>query len=116
QQVLKEKNASSGVVDKKEDLAGQSDSQTETVTNAAKAEHKEGKFVIRMQNTSGQPLLKSLQNRPLRQRIMQTSLSRNSHGGEFDTKQVVFPMAQLLADKAKLLGYDTCTACQLRDK
>src|SRR5437773_4923627 len=98
QQVLKEKNASSVVVDKKEDLAGLSDSQMSTVTNAAKAEHKEGKFVIQMQNTSGQPLLKSLQNRPLRQRIMQTSLGRNSHGGEFDTKQVVIRAAQLRAE------------------
>src|SRR5207244_10741388 len=67
QNVLKERNASSVVVDKKEDLAGLSDSQMATVTSAAKAEHKEGKFVIQMQNTTGQPLLKSLQNRQLRE-------------------------------------------------
>src|ERR1043166_122358 len=89
QNVLKEKNASSVVIDKKEDLAGLSDSQMATVTNAAKAEHKEGKFVIQLQNTTGQPLLGSLQNRPLRQRIMDTSLARNSHGGEFDTQKIV---------------------------
>src|SRR5437870_6650644 len=50
QKVLKEKNAPSAVVDKKEDLAGLSDSQMSSVTNAAKAEHKEGQFVIQMQN------------------------------------------------------------------
>src|SRR5213595_2910696 len=50
QNVLKEKNASSVVVDKKEDLAGLSDSQMATVSNAAKAEKKEGKFVIQIQN------------------------------------------------------------------
>jgi peptidyl-dipeptidase Dcp len=116
QKVLKEKNASSVVVDKKEDLAGLSDSQIATLTNAAKAEHKEGKFVIQMQNTSGQPLLKSLQNRPLRERIMQTSLARNSHGGEFDTKQTVLRTAQLRAEKAKLLGYDNWAAYQLEDQ
>src|SRR2546430_3850722 len=116
QKVLKEKNASSVVVDKKEDLAGLSDSQMATVTNAAKAEHKDGKFVIQMQNTTGQPLLKSLQNRPLRQRVMQTSLARNSHGGEFDTKQIVLRTAQLRADKAKLLGYDNWAAYQLEDQ
>src|SRR5437763_10534889 len=49
QNVLKEKNASSIVVDRKDDLAGLSDSQMATVTNAAKAEHKDGKFVIQMQ-------------------------------------------------------------------
>src|SRR2546430_628673 len=76
QNVLKEKNASSIVIDHKEDLAGLSDSQIATVTNAAKAEHKEGKFVVQLQNTTGQPLLGSLQNRQLRQRIMETSLGR----------------------------------------
>jgi peptidyl-dipeptidase Dcp len=116
QKVLKEKNASSVVVDKKEDLAGLSDSQMATVTNAAKAEHKEGKFVIQMQNTTGQPLLRSLQNRQLRQRIMQTSLARNSHGGEFDTRAVVLRAAQLRAEKAKLLGYDNWAAYQLEDQ
>src|SRR5205814_2764123 len=116
QKVLKEKNASSVVVDKKEELAGLSDSQIATVTSAAKAEKKEGKFVIQMQNTTGQPLLKSLQNRPVRERIMQTSLARNSHGGEFDTRAVVLRAAQLRAEKAKLLGYDNWAAYQLEDQ
>jgi len=116
QKVLKEKNASSVVVDRKEDLAGLSESQIATLSNAAKAEHKEGKFVIQMQNTSGQPLLKSLQNRQLRQRIMQTSLARNSHGGEFDTRNVVLRAAQLRAEKAKLLGYANWAAYQLEDQ
>src|ERR1700747_1662127 len=79
QKVLKEKNASSVVVDRKEDLAGLSDSQMATVSSAAKVEHKDGKFVIQMQNTTGQPLLSSLENRQLREQIMQTSLDRNSH-------------------------------------
>jgi peptidyl-dipeptidase Dcp len=116
QNVLKEKNASSIVVDKKEDLAGLTDSQMATVTNAAKAEHKDGKFVIQMQNTTGQPLLASLQNRPLRQRIMDTSLARDSHGGEFDTQKIVLRTAQLRAEKAKLLGYANWAAYQLEDQ
>src|SRR6059058_5637250 len=116
QDVLKEKNASSVVVDRKEELAGLSDSQMATVTHAAKAEHKDGKFVIQSQNTTGQPLLGSLQNRQLRERIMRTSLARNSKGGEFDTKQVVIRTSQLRAEKAKLLGYENWAAYQLEDQ
>jgi peptidyl-dipeptidase Dcp len=116
QNVLKEKNASSVVVDRKEDLAGLSDNQMASVINAAKAEHKEGKFVIQLQNTTGQPLLGSLQNRPLRQRIMETSLARNSKGGEFDTRSIVMRTAQLRAEKAKLLGYQNWAAYQLEDQ
>jgi peptidyl-dipeptidase Dcp len=116
QNVLKEKNASSVVLDRKEDLAGLSDNQMASVTNAAKSEHKEGKFVIQMQNTTGQPLLHSLQNRQLRERIMRASLSRNSNGGEFDTRNVVLRTAQLRAEKAKLLGYSNWAAYQLEDQ
>src|SRR6266513_3208763 len=116
QNVLKEKNASSIVVDRKEDLAGLSDNQMASVTNAAKAEHKEGEFVIQLQNTTGQPLLGSLQNRPLRERIMQASLARNSKGGQFDTRNIVLRTAQLRAEKAKLLGYDNWAAYQLEDQ
>jgi len=116
QNVLKEKNASSIVVDRKEDLAGLSDNQMASVTAAAKAEHKEGKFVIQSQNTTGQPLLGSLQNRQLRERIMRTSLARNSKGGEFDTGRVVLRTSQLRAEKAKLLGYANWAAYQLEDQ
>ena len=116
QNVLKERNVSSVVVDKKEELAGLTDDQMKSVINAAKTEHKDGKFVIQLQNTTGQPLLGSLQNRPLRERIMQTSLARNSKGGEFDTRNIVLRTAQLRAEKAKLLGYDNWAAYQLEDQ
>src|SRR5881396_2270964 len=76
QNVLKEKNASSVVVDRREDLAGLSDNEIAAASAAAKDEHKDGKFVLRLQNTTGQPALSSLQNREIRERIMQASLSR----------------------------------------
>lgn len=116
QNVLKERNASSVVVDKKEELAGLTDDQMKSVVSAAKAEHKDGKFVIQLQNTSGQPLLGSLQNRPLRERLMQASLARNSKGGEFDTRNIVLRTAQLRAEKAKLLGYQNWAAYQLEEQ
>src|SRR5437762_261002 len=116
QNVLKEKNASSIAVDRREDLAGLSDNQIAAANAAAKDEHKEGKFVLRLQNTTGQPLLGSLQNRQLRERIMKASLSRNSKGGPFDTRQVVIRTAQLRAERAKLLGYENHATYQLEDQ
>jgi peptidyl-dipeptidase Dcp len=116
QNVLKERNASAVVVEKKEELAGLTDDQMKSVINAAKAEKKEGKFVIQLQNTTGQPLLGSLQDRHLRERIMQASLARNSRGGEFDTRKIVMRTAQLRAEKAKLLGYENWAAYQLEDQ
>jgi peptidyl-dipeptidase Dcp len=116
QNVLKEKNASSVVVDDRAELAGLSDNQVAAAVAAAKEEHKEGKFVLRLQNTTGQPLLGSLQNRALRERIMQASLSRNSKGGPFDTRAVVIQTVQLRAERAKLLGYENHAAYQIDDQ
>jgi len=61
-------------------------------------------------------VLGSLQNRALRQRIMEASLSRNSKGGEFDTREIVTRTAQLREARAKLLGYDNHAAYQLEDQ
>jgi len=86
------------------------------VINDANDDQNEVKFFIQIQNTSGQPWLGSLQNRPLRERLMQASLARNSKGGEFDTRNIVMRTAQLRAEKAKLLGYDNWAAYQLEDQ
>jgi peptidyl-dipeptidase Dcp len=116
QNVLKEKNASSIVVEKKEDLDGLSDNEIAALATAAKAEDKEGKWVIRLLNTTGQPSLTSLKNRALREKIMQVSLARNSHGGEFDNKEVVSRTAKLRAERAVMLGYPNHAAYQLDDQ
>ena len=116
QNVLKEKNAGSIVVSDRAELAGLSDNEIAAAAAAAKADGKEGKFVIRLLNTSGQPPLTSLQNRPLREKIMQASLARNSHGGEWDNKGVVSRIAKLRAERATLLGYANHAAYQLEDQ
>src|SRR6476661_10309605 len=52
QDVLKERNASSTVVDHKEEVAGLTKQQIASLTSAAKTEHKEGKLVVQLQNTT----------------------------------------------------------------
>lgn len=116
QSVLKEKNAASILVDKREDLAGMSDNEIAAAAKAATDDKKPGKFLIPMQNTSGQPALATLQNRALRERIMKASLARNSHGGPFDTRESVTKIARLRAERAALLGYENHAAYQLEDQ
>src|SRR2546423_13755323 len=53
QNVLKEKNASSIVLDKKEDLAGMADNEIAAAAAAAEADGKEDKVWIPMLNTTG---------------------------------------------------------------
>ncbi len=116
QNVLKEKNAESIVVDNRADLKGLSDNEINAAALAAKGEKKEGKFVLPLQNTTQQPALTSLKDRALRERIMKVSLARNSHGGEWDNQQVVLRMVKLRAERANLLGYPNHAAYQLADQ
>ena len=116
QDVLKEKNADSIVVTDRAQLAGMPDWEIGAAESAARADKQEGKFVIRLVNTTGQPALSSLENRPLRQRLMEASLTRNSHGGEFDDRATVSRLAKLRAERALLLGYPNHAAYQLEDQ
>jgi peptidyl-dipeptidase Dcp len=116
QDVLKEVSASAVLVDNKEELAGLSDAQIASMAAAAAKAGSPGKFLIRLQNTTGQPPLDALTNRALRQRIMEASLARGSHGGEFDTRETVSRIAKLRAERANLLGYPTHAAFQLDEQ
>jgi peptidyl-dipeptidase Dcp len=116
QNVLSEVKARSLVVDSKEELAGLSDAQIQTTADAATARKLPGKYLIALVNTSGQPLLASLKNRALRQRLMQASLARGSSGGDYDSRQLVSRTALLRAQRAKLLGYANHATYQLEDQ
>ena len=105
QNVLSEVNAAAVVVDTREELAGLSENQIAAAAEAAAARELDGKYVIALLNTSGQPALSSLENRALRERIMDASLARGSQGGEFDNRDVVVRMVSLRAERAAMLGY-----------
>ena len=81
-----------------------SDEQIAVAAEAAKARKLEGKWVIALLNTTGQPPLAQLKNRALRERIYKTSLARGS-GGEFDTTGLIAQIVKLRAERAALLGY-----------
>ena len=110
QNVLNEVNASAVVVETREELAGLPDSMIDAAAEAAKEADMEGKYLIALLNTSQQPPLASLENRALRQRIMEVSLARGSHGGEFDNREILTRVAKLRAERAQLMGYENHAA------
>ncbi len=116
QNVLKEADASAVVVETKAELAGLSEAQIQAATDAAKAAGKEGRYLLRLTNTTGQPPLASLQNRALRERVMKASLARGSRGGEFDNRKVAATIAAKRAERAALLGSASHAAYQLEEQ
>ena len=116
QNLLKENNASAVVVDDRASLAGMSDAAIAAAAEAAKERKLEGKYVLALQNTSGQPALASLQDRALRERLQKASVGRASRGGEFDNRATIARIVKLRAERAALLGYPNHAAYVLEDQ
>ncbi|MBI3286059.1 MAG: M3 family metallopeptidase [Burkholderiales bacterium] len=116
QNVLKETNASALIVASKQELQGLSDNEIAAAAAAAKARGLDGKYLIALMNTSGQPYEATLANRALRQRLYQASLARGNHGGAFDNRAVAVRIARLRAERAQLLGYPNHAAYGLADE
>ena len=113
QNLLKETNAAAVLVDTREELAGLSDATIASAASAAKAAGHEGKYLLRLTNTTGQPAYSALESRALRERIMTASLTRGSHGGEFDNSAIVTRTAKVRAERAQLLGYPSHAAYEV---
>ncbi|HET6436208.1 MAG TPA: M3 family metallopeptidase, partial [Xanthomonadaceae bacterium] len=116
QNVLAERNDLAVVVDTREALAGLPDEHVAAAAKAAKDRGLEGKYVIELQNTTGQPALTYLDNRALREKIFKASISRGSRGNQWDNTGIVAKVAKLRAEKARLLGYPTYAAYGLEDQ
>jgi peptidyl-dipeptidase Dcp len=116
QNVLNEVNASAVLVDNREALAGMPDANIEAAAKAAKEKEMDGKYLLALLNTSQQPPLTDLEDRALRQRIMEASLARGSHGGEFDNREILSRIVKLRAERARLMGYPNHAAYSLENQ
>jgi peptidyl-dipeptidase Dcp len=104
--VLAGAKAAAPVLDRA-DLAGLSERDVEAAADAAKGRGIPGKYVLALQNTTQQPALALLTNRAVRRRMFDASVHRNDRGDSNDTRAITQRIAQLRAEKAKLLGFST---------
>lgn len=108
--------AAAVVVDDKAKLDGLSEGDIAAAADAAKARKLDGKYLLTLQNTTQQPVLASLKDHDLRAQVMKASQTRAEQGDANDTRQTIQRLAQLRAQKAKLLGFDSYAAYSLGDQ
>jgi peptidyl-dipeptidase Dcp len=112
QNLLAASKSGAVIVDDVAELAGLSDADISGLAAAATAAGMEGKYLINLLNTTRQPVLSSLENRALRQRVWEASAQR----GVADNGPVLLRIVELRAAKAKLLGYPTWAAYVLEEQ
>ncbi|MDE2195611.1 MAG: peptidyl-dipeptidase Dcp [Gammaproteobacteria bacterium] len=115
-QLLAGTKAGALVVNDKSELAGLSRGELDAAAQAAKARGLKGEWVIPLQNTTQQPALRSLTDRATREKLFEASWTRTERGDANDTRATIAKLAELRAQKAKLLGYPDFAAWKLQDQ
>jgi peptidyl-dipeptidase Dcp len=96
-------------------LAGMSEAQVAAAAVAAKARKSEG-YALPLQNTTQQPALEQLSVRATRQALFDQSWTRAEKGDDNDTRATIVRLAQVRAEKGKLLGFETYAAWKLENQ
>ena len=104
------------LVDKVEELDGLSEEAIARAAEAATAAGHKGKYLLEQTNTSRPGYLVDLNNRDVRRRVLEASLSRCSSGDSTNTHPTITRIAALRAEKAKLLGLPNFASWALSDQ
>lgn len=112
QNVFDDTGAAALVLDSPRDLAGLSDDAISAAAENGRARGHDGKYVISLKNFSNQSELASLDNREVRERLLERSLAR----GASSNSDLVVRLATLRAERAALLGYDSHAAYVVADQ
>jgi peptidyl-dipeptidase Dcp len=114
--LLSDTNELAVVIDDVADLDGLEPGEISAAAQAASDRGlEEGKYLVTLVLPTGHPFLASLTDRGIRQRIMDASQARGTHGGEFDNKKVLLEIVRLRAERAALLGFPSHAAFVLAD-
>ncbi len=93
------------VLDDTVKLAGLSPADLAAAAQAASERGLRGKWVLPLQNTTQQPAQASLTNRGVREQLFNASILRAEHSDSNDTRTTIARIAQIRAERARLLGY-----------
>lgn len=88
-----------GVKFTKEELAGLSDEELESIKQA------DGSYLIPLNNTTQQPDLDKLTNKESRKKLFEQAWIRAEKGDTNDTRATIITLAKKRAEKAKLMGF-----------
>lgn len=105
------------IVDNVADLDGMDAADIAAAAESAKERGLEGKYLLEITNTTRVPILSSLNNRALRQKVWEASAYRGlGRDGGIDNRPMILEIAQLRAERAKLLGFEDHASYKLQNQ
>ncbi len=116
QKLLAGAKAGAFVVEDEAQLAGLGPQEIAAAAADAQGRGLDGKWVLRLANTTQQPALAEIEDRSVREALFQRSWDRAELGDGNDTRTLVSEIASLRAEKAHLLGHESFAAYALQDQ
>lgn len=107
QNVLKDEQSWSLVLDGEKDLAGLSEGFKAAAAQTAADRGHPGKYVITLSRSSVVPFLETSTRRDLRETAFKAWIARGANGGATDNRAALAEIVELRARYARLLGYPT---------
>lgn len=107
QNVLKETNGYSLIIDDPEDLQGLPNEEIRQASLLASSEGHDGKWVFKPTRVSMYPFLTYSEKRELRENLYKSYILRGDNDNEFDNKEIIKKMVALRKEKANLMGFET---------
>lgn len=104
------------VINDKSELTGLSDGDISAAAQAGKDNKQDGRWILKLQNTTQQPMLQSLSNRGTRQKLFEASYNRAEKGDANDTRKTISEIARIRTLKAKLMGFANYATWKLQDQ
>ena len=103
--VLKETNRYTMILDREQDLAGLPPAAVAAAAEAAAERGHPGKWVFTLDKPSLIPFLQYAEDRDARRRLLTAYTGVCNHGDEYDNNRILARIASLRTERARLLGY-----------
>lgn len=107
QNVLKETNGYSLIIDDPDDLQGLPKEEIRQASLLASSEGHDGKWVFKPTRVSMYPFLTYSEKRELRENLYKSYILRGDNDNDFDNKEIIKKMVALRKEKANLMGFET---------
>ena len=107
QNVLKETNGYSLIIDDPDDLQGLPNEEIRQASLLASSEGHDGKWVFKPTRVSMYPFLTYSEKRELRENLYKSYILRGDNDNDFDNKEIIKNMVALRKEKANLMGFET---------